>query len=85
MWGQRLMWIAWPAFLAAGVLEMLVFVLVDPHDLHWLGRALDWSPMAVYTASFFSFWAVAMGACAMTALLAQTPVRVDAVSDRLAD
>ena len=29
MWAQRLMWILWPAFLAAGVLEMLVFVLVD--------------------------------------------------------
>ncbi len=77
MWTQRLMWIVWPAFLAAGVLETLVFVLVDPHDLHWLGRALDWSPMAVYTASFFSFWIVAMGACAMTALLAMTPAELN--------
>ena len=30
MWTQRLMWIAWPAFLMAGVLEMLVFAMVDP-------------------------------------------------------
>ena len=29
MWSQRLMWIAWPAFLMAGVLEMLVFAMVD--------------------------------------------------------
>ena len=64
------MWIAWPAFLAACVLEMLVFALVDPHDLHWLGRALDWSAMAVYTASFFAFWAVAMAGSALTLLLA---------------
>ena len=29
MWTQRLMWIAWPAFLVAGVIEMLVFAMVD--------------------------------------------------------
>ncbi len=71
---HRVMWIGWPAFLAAGVLEMLVFSLVDPHDLHWLGRALDWSPMAVYAASFFSFWAVTVVGCALTLMLA-TPER----------
>lgn len=70
MAARRLMWVAWPAFLAAGMLEMLVFALVDPHDLHWLGRALDWSAMAVYTASFFAFWAVAMAGSALTLLLA---------------
>lgn len=31
MWRQRLMWIAWPAFLVAAVLEMVVFAFVDPH------------------------------------------------------
>ncbi|WP_156374456.1 hypothetical protein [Pseudorhodoferax sp. Leaf274] len=67
---RRLMWIVWPAFLAACVLETMVFALVDPHDLHWLGRALDWSAMAVYTASFFGFWAVAMACSALTLLLA---------------
>jgi hypothetical protein len=71
---QRVLWIGWPAFLAAGVLEMLVFALVDPHDLHWLGRELDWSPMAVYAASFFSFWMVAIGCSALTLLLS-TPDR----------
>lgn len=71
---QRVMWIAWPAFLAAGVLEVIVFALVDPHDLHWLGRALGWSAMAVYTASFFSFWAVAMACSALTLLLAMPSI-----------
>ena len=32
MLAQRLMWIAWPAFLLAGVIEMLVFALVDPTE-----------------------------------------------------
>ena len=30
MWGRRFMWIAWPAFLMAGVVEMLIFAVVDP-------------------------------------------------------
>ena len=29
----RLLQILWPAFLIAGVLEMLVFAVVDPEDL----------------------------------------------------
>lgn len=52
MWTQRLMWIAWPAFLMAGVLEMLVFALVDPQDMHWFGQPLALSREGVYTIAF---------------------------------
>ena len=30
---SRLLTITWPAFLAAGMLTMLVFAMVDPQDL----------------------------------------------------
>ena len=30
---ERLMWIAWPAFLVAAVLEMMVFAVLDPAAL----------------------------------------------------
>lgn len=52
--------VAWPAFLMAGLLEMLVFGAVDPADLSgWVGRALaGWSAPGVYTLAFFGFWAV---------------------------
>jgi hypothetical protein len=66
---QRWMTILWPAFLMAGVLEMLVFALIDPADLHWHGAALDWSRPAVYTAAFFVFWAVVSAATFLTAVL----------------
>ena len=49
MWTQRLMWIAWPAFLVAGVIEMLVFAMVDPQDLHWFGQPVTLSRTGVYT------------------------------------
>jgi hypothetical protein len=66
---NRMLWIAWPAFLAACALELLVFAFVDPMELQFAGRDLGWSRQAVYTASFFVFWAVNMGACALTTLL----------------
>jgi hypothetical protein len=70
MWGKRLMGIAWPAFLVAAVLEMVVFALVDPGDLHWFGSPLAMSREAVYTLAFFVFWGLTMASSALTTLLA---------------
>lgn len=77
MWNQRLMWIAWPAFLVAAVLEMIVFALVDPSELHWGGQALGWSRQTVYTVTFFVFWFAAMASSALTTLLAMSPFEVN--------
>jgi hypothetical protein len=73
MWGKRLMVIAWPAFLVAAVLEMVVFALVDPSDLHWFGAPLALSREAVYTLAFFVFWALTMASSALTTLLSLPP------------
>ena len=69
MLAQRWMWIAWPAFLVAGVMEMVVFALVDPSDLHWAGAPLELSRQAVYTLAFFLFWGLALVSSALTTLL----------------
>jgi hypothetical protein len=66
-----IMGVAWPAFIAACLLELLVFALVDPQDLHWSGQPLGLSRMGVYSAGFFLFWAVSSVGCALTALLAR--------------
>ena len=67
---HRLLAIAWPAFLAAGVLEALVFAVVDPHELHWFGgAAVDWSMQSIYSVSFLIFWAAISTSAAMTTLL----------------
>lgn len=73
MWGKRLMVIAWLAFLVAAVLEMVVFALVDPSDLHWFGAPLALSREAVYTLAFFVFWALTMASSALTTLLSLPP------------
>jgi hypothetical protein len=76
-WGQRLVLLAWPAFLAACLLELVVFAFVDPLDLQWSGAPLDWSRQGVYTGAFFVFWAIAFAACVLTTLLRMTPAEVN--------
>ena len=74
---QRWMWITWPAFLLACLLEMLVFALVDPQDLHWFGQPVELSRQTVYTLAFFAFWAVIAAAGLMTRLLEGEPEHIN--------
>ncbi len=76
---RRALQILWPAFLAAGVLEALVFAVVDPAELHWVsGVRIDWSAQAVYTFTFLMFWGAITAAGALTALLS---IEADEVND----
>ncbi|MCX7692636.1 MAG: hypothetical protein N2055_04465 [Tepidimonas taiwanensis] len=77
MLAQRILWIAWPAFLMAAVLEMVVFAFVDPAELHWAGERLGWSRQAVYTVTFFVFWALTSASSALTTLLSMSPWEVN--------
>ena len=67
---ERVLLILWPAFLMAGVLEMMVFAVLDPSGMHWFGaEAIEWSRSAVYSVTFFIFWGVIATSGAITALL----------------
>jgi len=77
---RRAMFILWPSFLMAGVLEMLTFVVVDPTALTLFGETpLDWSRGAVYTVTFFIYWGVISTSGALTALLENPPEPVGPV------
>jgi hypothetical protein len=77
--GQRLMCVAWPAFLGACALEALVFAMVDPHELHWLGHPVGWSRQGLYSAAFFTFWGVQVVTGWIALVLSEGgPVRGDA-------
>lgn len=77
MWTQRLMWIIWPAFLMAGVLEMVVFAFIDPDAVQWFDQPMTISRQGVYTFSFFVFWVIIMASSAITTLLAQSPFELN--------
>ena len=70
--------VAWPSFLMAGVLEMLVFSLVDPGQLHWFGgAAIETSASTVYSLAFIVFWAVIAAAGLMSHLLAESVTEIN--------
>lgn len=67
---RRSLQILWPAFVMAGMTEMMVFAVVDPGELHWFGGdVVEWSRQAVYTVSFLIFWLLFTVAGAITVLL----------------
>ncbi len=63
---RLLMWILWPAFLAAALAELVVFSMVDPADLRFFGHQVAVSSEAVYTVSFFVFWVICGLSSALT-------------------
>ncbi|MFT7724651.1 MAG: hypothetical protein QM788_17780 [Roseateles sp.] len=68
--------VGWASFLAAGVLEALVFAVVDPHELRWFGAApVELSPQAVYTVSFLIFWGVCALGSSIALLLVNLPTQ----------
>ena len=67
---QQAISVLWAAFLTAGVLEIIVFTLVDPGDLRWFGdEPVGLEPRAVYTLAFLVFWVVSALGAALGLLL----------------
>lgn len=64
--------ILWPSFLAACLLEGLVFAIVDPAELHWPGHVGSPSNQAIYTAAFFAFWLITLVCSRVVLWLAAT-------------
>lgn len=76
---RRLAIVVWPAFLVAGVLEILVFAFVDPSALHGPdGRPLGLSETAIYSLAFFLFWAVVSAGCLVALKLACSAEEINA-------
>ena len=70
---KRWVLITWPSFLAACLLEALVFSAVDPSEVHWPGQTVQPSRQAVYTAAFFSFWLIVMASSSLVLWLSKPP------------
>jgi hypothetical protein len=75
--------ILWPSFLAACMLEGVVFAMVDPSELHWPGLVSQPSRQGVYTVAFFMFWSITMACSSLVLWLAKPELQVndEALSD----
>ena len=63
---RHIIWIFWPAFIAAGIAEMIFFTMIDPHQLYLFGKVIEWPPVATYSTGFLLFWLVCIGSSLMT-------------------
>ena len=71
--------IVWPAFLAACLLEALVFAMVDPGELHWPGYRFQATRQGIYTMAFFAFWLITMACSALALWLAKPPPEINGI------
>lgn len=60
--------VLWPSFLAGAVGTVLLFSLLDPVDLRFVGP-LELGRKSGYTLAFFFFWGLAAGSSWLTSLL----------------
>lgn len=58
--------IFWPAFLIAGVADVLFFTLFDPTLLLYQGEPVFGSRFAAYSIGFFLFWLMGAGSSWLT-------------------
>ncbi len=77
---RRAVLILWPAFLAACLLEALIFSLVEPGEFQWFGQVSQLSHQAVYSVAFFCFWLISAACSYLVLWLDQEKDRKTAVS-----
>lgn len=72
---RLIIWVLWPAFVAAGIAEVVFFTLIDPQQLYLLGRPLAVAPLTAYSIGFLLFWAVCAGASLLTYFMLPAEVK----------
>ncbi|WP_294248885.1 hypothetical protein [Propionivibrio sp.] len=63
---KHIIWVLWPAFLAAGIAEIVFFTAIDPQQLYLLGQPVELSAIATYSIGFLMFWVICAGSSLMT-------------------
>ena len=63
---KHIIWILWPAFIAAGVAEVVFFTVIDPKQLFLLGQPIELAALTTYSIGFFLFWVLCIGSSLMT-------------------
>ena len=71
---RQAIWILWPSFIFGAVGTVVVFSVLDPVDVRFVGP-LELGREAGYTIAFFFFWALAAGSSWLTRLLEHTDAR----------
>ena len=63
---KHIIWILWPAFIAAGIAEVVFFTIVDPKQLYLLGQPIELPAITTYSIGFIALWLMCIGSSLMT-------------------
>jgi hypothetical protein len=72
---KHIIWVLWPAFIAAGLAEVVFFTVIDPQQLYLLGRPVELPPLATYSIGFLMFWLICAGSSLMTCFMLPAGVK----------
>lgn len=72
---RSMIWILWPAFVAAAIAEIAFFAFADPQQLYWMGETVKLSATATYSIGFLFFWLICAGSSVLTYLLLPPRIR----------
>lgn len=73
---RKLIYILWPSFVVAVFGVVVMFALMDPVDLRWVGP-FELGRRAGYTLGFLLMWAFAACSSAFTWFLMRPPAEVN--------
>ena len=74
---QRVIAVAWPSFLTAGVATILFFTAFDPQVLLADTDYADVSRLGAYSIGFFLFWLLTSTTCILTCYFLRPCDRID--------
>ena len=80
---KHIIWILWPAFIAAGIAEIVFFTVIDPKQLFLFGQPVMLPAIATYSIGFLMFWLMCCGASLMSWFM--LPQDIKAALERHAD
>ena len=63
---KHVIWVLWPAFIAAGIAETAFFTLIDPKQLYLFGQPVELPAITTYSIGFLMFWLICAGSSLMT-------------------
>ena len=72
---KTIIWVCWPAFIAAGIAESVFFTLIDPQQLYLLGQPVTLPPLTTYSLGFLFFWLICACASLLTCLMLPNAAR----------
>jgi hypothetical protein len=72
---KHVIWVLWPAFIAAGIAEIVFFTVIDPQQLFLLGQPVALPAMATYSIGFLMFWLICAGSSLLTVFMLPRSVK----------